>query len=301
MVDTLAGSIRRKCPLCKNALVDGKEYEHLLQDLENRATQKHAILSRMQQKEHEATLGTLRSKYLKEIQTLKKNFRDQQKTMKRMLAEQVRKEREKQKKKLASTKKTYQTQLRNIREINDREILFTQKEQEHAFNAQLKEMIQNYGNLGSSHQKEVERLRKREDLNDAVMKKKDQEIMILKIGIARSSSKLREKDLAMQVSEKNMVIQRLSEKIQELETGSRTGVQAAPIKPETRQAQKTESAKMDEDEQKQKLKEYMKAIIEITRNQQAAEKKRSGSNDQDMEKVEQESESKVDKKLGWFT
>lgn len=294
-------SIRRKCPLCKSELVDGKEYEHLLQDLDNRSAQKHAIMSRKQKKEYEATLGTLRSKYLKEIQTLKKNFRDQQKTVKRMLAEQVRKEREKQKKKLASAKKTYQTQLRNIREIHDREILFTQKEQEHAFNAQLKEMIQNYGNLGSSHQKEVERLRKQEDLNDAVMKKKDSEIMKLKIGIARSLSKLQVKDLAMQISEKNMVIERLGEKIQELETGSRTGVQTAPIKPETRQAQKTESAKMDEDEQKQKLKEYMKAIIEITRNQQAAEKKRSGSNAQDMEKLEQESESKVDKKLGWFT
>lgn len=299
LVDT-ATSIRRKCPLCKNALIDGKEYEHLLQDLDNRAAQKHAIMSRKQKKNYEATLGTLRSKYLKEIQTLKKDFRDQQKTMKRMLSEQVRKEREKQKRKLVSAKKTYQTQLRNIREIYDREILFTQKEQEHAFNTQLKEIIQNYGNLGSSHQKEVERLKKQDDLNDVLMKKKDREIMKLKIEMARSSSKLREKDLAMQVSEKNMVIEKLNEKIQELETGSRASVQSAPIRPETRQARKTQTAKLDEDEQKQKLKEYMKAIIEITRNQQQAEKKLSDSADQGIEETKHESSSKVDKKLGWF-
>ncbi len=297
----LPTSVRRKCPLCKNAIVDGKEYEHLLQDLDDRAAQKHAILSRKQQKEHEATLRTLRSKDLKDIQTLKKNFRDQQKTMKRMLAEQVRKEREKQKKKLASTKRTYQTQLRNIREIHDREILFTQKEQEHAFNLQLKEIIQNYGNLGSSHQKEVERLKKQEDLNEVLVKKQDREIMKLKIEMARSSSKLREKDLAMQVSEKNMIIERLGEKIQELEAGSHASVQAAPIKPEARQIQKMQTATLDEDEQKQKLKEYMKAIIEITRNQQQAEKKRSDSADEGMEETRNESPpSKVDKKLGWF-
>ncbi len=293
--------VRRKCPLCKNALVDGKEYEHLLQDLDDRAAQKHEKMSRKQKKEYEATLGALRSKYLREIQTLKKNFRDQQKTLKRTLGEQARKEREKQKRKLTSAKKAYQAQLRNIREIYDREILFTQKEQEHAFNAQLKEIIQNYGNLGSSHQKELERLKKQEDLNDVVMRKKDREIMKLKIEMARSLSKLREKDLAMQVSEKNIVIERLNERIQELETGSRTGVQAAPIRPETGQAQKTKTAKLDEDEQKQKLKEYMKAIIEITRNQQQAEKKLSESADQSMEETKHESStSKVDKKLGWF-
>jgi hypothetical protein len=287
--------------LCKNAIVDGKEYEHLLQDLDNRAAQKHRILSRKQQKEHEATLRILRSKHLKEVQALKKNFRDQQKAMKRMIAEQGRKEREKQKKRLASAKKTYQTQLRNIREIHDREILFTQKEQEHAFNLQLKEIIQNYGNLGSNHQKEVERLRKQEDLNDAAMKKKDREIMRRKIEMARSSSKLQIKDLAMQVSEKNLVIERLNEKIQALETGSSATVQAAPIKSETRQAQKTHSATLNEDEQKQKLKEYMKAIIEITRNQQQAEKKHSDSADEGMEETKHEpSPSKVDKKLGWF-
>ena len=297
----ISSSVRRKCPLCKNVLVDGKEYEHLLQELENKAAKRHAILSRKQQKEHGATLRILRSKYLKDIQTLKKNFRDQQKTMKRISAEQVRKEREKQKKKLASTKRTYQTQLRNIREIYDREILFTQKEQEHAFNSQLKEIIQNYGNLGSSHQKELERLKKQEDLNKVLMKKQDREIMKLKIEVARSSSKMREKDLAMQVNEKDMVIERLSAKIQDLETGSRTGAGAAPIKPEARQVQKTQTATLDEDEQKQKLKEYMKAIIEITRNQQQAEKKHSDSVDEGMEETKHEpSPSKVDKKLGWF-
>ncbi len=299
MVD--APPVRRRCPLCKNALVDGKEYEHLLQDLDNRTARKHEIMSRKQKKEYEATLGALRSKYLREIQALKKGFRDQQKTMKRTLADQARKDREKQKKKLMSVKKAYQAQLRNIREIYDREILFTQKEQEHAFNAQLKEIIQNYGNLGSSHQKELERLKKQQDLNDVAMRKKDHEIMKLKIEMARSSSKLQIKDLAAQVSEKDMVIERLNEKIQNLEAGSRTGVQAAPIRPESGQAQKAKTAKMDEDEQKQKLKEYMKAIIEITRNQQQAEKKLSDSPDQGMEETKHESSpSKVDKKLGWF-
>ena len=218
-----------------------------------------------------------------------------------MLAEQVRKEREKQKKKLASAKRTYQTQLRNIREVYDREILLTQKEQEHAFNAQLKEIIQNYGNLGSSHQKEVERLKKQEDLNKVLMKKQDHEIMKLKIEMARSSSKIREKDLAMQVSEKNLVIERLSAKIQELETVFRPSDQAAPIKAAAKQVQKTQTATLDEDEQKQKLKEYMKAIIEITRNQQQAEKKHSDSANEGMEETKHEpSPSKVDKKLGWF-
>jgi hypothetical protein len=288
--------------LCKNALVDGKEYEHLLQDLENRTAKKHEILSRKQKKDYEAILAALRTKHLREIKTLKKDFRVQQKTLKRVFAEQARKDREKQKKKLTSAKKAYQAQLRNIREIYDREILFTQKEQEHAFNVQLKEIIQNYGNLGSSHQKELERLKKQQDLNDAVMRKKDREIMKLKIEMARSTSKLQIKDLAAQVSEKDMVIERLNEKIQNLEAGSLTGVQAAPIRAETGQVQKTQTAKMDEDEQKQKLKEYMKAIIEITRNQQQAEKKLADSADQGMEETKHEpSPSKVDKKLGWFT
>jgi hypothetical protein len=293
--------VRRKCPLCKNAFVDGKEYEHLLQDLDNRAAKKHEKMSRQQKKDYEATLAALRSKHLKEIQTLKKDIRDQQKTLKRVFAEQARKDREKQKKKLTSAKKAYQTQLRNIREIYDREILFTQKEQEHAFNSQLKEIIQNYGNLGSSHQKEMERLKKQQDLNDVAMRKKDREIMRLKIEMARSSSKFQIEDLAAQVGEKDMVIERLNARIQNLEAGSSAGVQAAPIRPETGQAQKTQTAKMDEDEQKQKLKEYMKAIIEITRNQQQAEKKLSDSGDQGMEETKHESSSKVDKKLGWFT
>jgi hypothetical protein len=58
---------------------------------------------------------------------------------------------------------------------------------------------------------------------------------------------------------------------------------------------------MTDEEQREKLKEYMRAIIEITRNQQAEKRQTAASADEnEVKSNEQAEESKPSRLLGWF-
>jgi hypothetical protein len=192
---------------------------------------------------------------------------------------------------LAKLNKTHKEQLRSLRDSYDRESLRLQKEQETNFNAQLQEIIRNYGNLASGNQKEQERLKKIHDETDAHLRKRDSEISRLRIELAKSSSKLEIKELMLKLHERDDTIARLNSRIEELEDK----VIGPPPSPT-----RTEPTKvLTDDEQKEKLKEYMRAIIEITRSQQA-EKKKSDLGPEKEHLKHELPESKVDKKLGWF-
>jgi len=255
-----------KCPLCKNTLADPMEQDHLTSELDSRILRKHNELSRQEKGEYSARIHDLNSGHAKEIQTLKRNHKDQQDLLKKRLAEQKKKDNASLSKKLAQVKKNAQTQTRNIREAYDIENLRMQKEAESAVNTQLKEIIKNYGDLALSHQKELERLKKLQDENNLVMRKKDNEIARIKIELAKSTSELQVKELALQIRERDTMIERLSGKIRELE--------GKPIPQRLSEPRKgTKETQKDEDGQKEKLKEYMRAIIEITKNQQLSQKK----------------------------
>ena len=255
-----------KCPLCKNTLADPMEQDHLTSELDSRILRKHNELSRQEKGEYSARIHDLNSGHAKEIQTLKRNHKDQQDLLKKRLAEQKKKDNASLSKKLAQVKKNAQTQTRNIREAYDIENLRMQKEAESAVNTQLKEIIKNYGDLALSHQKELERLKKLQDENNLVMRKKDNEIARIKIELAKSTSELQVKELALQIRERDTMIERLSGKIRELE--------GKPIPQRLSEPRKgTKETQKDEDGQKEKLKEYMRAIIEITKNQRLSQKK----------------------------
>jgi len=255
-----------KCPLCKNTLADPMEQDHLTSELDSRILRKHNELSRQEKGEYSARIHDLNSGHAKEIQTLKRNHKDQQDLQKKRLVEQKKKDNASLSKKLAEVKKNAQTQMRNIREVYDIENLRMQKEAESAVNTQLKEIIKNYGDLALSHQKELERLKKLQDENNLVMRKKDNEIARIKIELAKSTSELQVKELALQIRERDTMIERLSGKIRELE--------GKPIPQRLSEPRKgTKETQKDEDGQKEKLKEYMRAIIEITKNQQLSQKK----------------------------
>ena len=225
-----------------------------------------------------------------EVHKLRLVSKQEQRELKVRLTDAVRKEKTSKKVVLAKQRKIYQDQLRALRNAYDRENLRLQKENESSFNLQLQEIIRNYGNLATGHQKELERLKKVHDENDTLLRKKDSEVARLKIELAKSSSKLQVKDMALQLHDRDDTIQRLNGRIQELE-----GKLQAPQRPKPKEPQKT----LTEEEQREKLKEYMRAIIEITRNQQAEKKRVDSSSDEEKPKQEM-TESKVDKKLGWF-
>jgi hypothetical protein len=95
----------------------------------------------------------------------------------------------------------------------------------------------------------------------------------------------------LKLHERDDVIEGLNSRIQELE-----GRMVEPPRPVvTKAPQKT----MNDQEQREKLKEYMRAIIEITRNQQAEKKKTDLLQDMQGEKPDIP-ESKADRKFGWF-
>jgi hypothetical protein len=95
----------------------------------------------------------------------------------------------------------------------------------------------------------------------------------------------------LKLHERDDTIERLNSRIEELE--GKVDVPPLPT------VQKQPPKVLTDDEQKEKLKEYMRAIIEITRSQQAEKKKSNLSAEKDHVKHELP-ESKVDKKLGWF-
>ncbi|MGH9993098.1 MAG: hypothetical protein ACREBU_13055 [Nitrososphaera sp.] len=284
-----------KCPLCNNELADRREYERVIGELDVAILHKHNELSRKERREQEAVLHDLKANHASQMRALRDRYKEEQALLRKKLVEQSGKEKHSHRKKLADLKKKYQLQMRNIREMDDAENLRIQREAESSLNTQLKEIIQNYGNLASNHQKELERLKKSQDESNVELHKKDSEIARLKISLAKSSSELKVKELSLQINERNNMIKELNGKISELE--ARLGLSKAA------QPRKKEAPSVtEEDDEKQKLKEYMKAIIEITKNQRLEERKRSERGNPKAEKNPEESaDSKVDKLLGWFT
>ena len=283
-----------KCPLCRNEIADRREYEHVIAELDVAILRKHGELSRKEKKAHEAVLRDIKAKQADQLRTLRERYKEEHDVLRKKFVEQSGKEKQSHRKKLAELKKKYQLQMRNIREMYDSENLRIQREAESSLNTQLKEIVQNYTNLASNHQKELERLKKSQDESHIELHKKDSEIARLRISLAKSSSELKVRDLSLQINERNNMIKELNGKIGELE--ARLGLSKTP------QSRKKEApSALDEDEEKQKLKEYMKAIIEITRNQRLEERKRSEkANPKAAKNPDESTDSKVDKLLGWF-
>ncbi|MGI0049714.1 MAG: hypothetical protein ACREAW_09255, partial [Nitrososphaera sp.] len=103
------------------------------------------------------------------------------------------------------------------RDLYDAEILKAQKEQESRFNHDLTEILQNYSDLASSYQKELERLRKIQDDNAATIRKVEAEIARLKVGIAKSTADPQLAKLLNQLEERDVTIEDLRSKVTELE------------------------------------------------------------------------------------
>jgi DNA repair exonuclease SbcCD ATPase subunit len=278
------------CPLCKMDLDDPKTVDRLQRQFDSDVSKRARDLTKQQLGKYRDLIKEINDQKRAEIQKLRLMSKEEQRELKDRLTDNLRKEKVSKKAALAKQKKTYQDQLRALRDAYDRESLRLQKENESSFNVQLQEIIRNYGSLATGHQKELERLKKIHDENDALLRKKDSEVARLKIELAKSSSKLQVKDMALQLHDRDDTIERLNGRIQELE-----GKLQAPQRPAPKEPQKT----LSDEEQREKLKEYMRAIIEITRNQQAEKKRADSSSDE--EKPRQElTNSKVDKKLGWF-
>lgn len=278
------------CPVCNTDLVDPVRLEQAKKALDKELSSGIRDATRKQRDEYRAMLKDLKEQHRTQIQAQRRANAERQNELSGKLATSVKKEKAGQKAALAKLKRNHQVQLRNLRDSYDRENLRLQKDQESNFNLQLQEIIRNYGNLATGHQKEQERLKKIQDEIDSQLRKRDSEISKLRIELAKSSSKLEVKELVLKLHERDNVIERLNSRIQELE-----GRVVAPPHPAVAmEPQKT----MNDQEQREKLKEYMRAIIEITRNQQA-EKKKSDLL-QDMEGEKPDLQSKADRKFGWF-
>jgi DNA repair exonuclease SbcCD ATPase subunit len=292
MTDPLEGASNTACPVCNTDLGGVEKIDRVKKELEKTIDRRIRDSTRAQALEHASAIKELKKSHRVQIQQLKKKYSDQQRELKAKLNSDATKQRSSFKTALAKMKKTQQMQMSNLRDAYDRENLRLQKEKESNFNVQLQALIHDYGNLASGHQKELERLKKAHDQSHVLVRKKDSEIARLKIELAKSSSRLEVKELMLKLHERDETIERLSLRIQELE--GKSAPQARPVP-----AKKPQKS-LTEDEQREKLKEYMRAIIEITRSQQA-EKKKAELPSQNDENMKQElGESKVDKKLGWF-
>jgi hypothetical protein len=279
------------CPVCDTDLVDSRRLEQAKNELDKALSRGIRDSTRQQRDEYRGLLKGFKEKHKSEVRDLRRASAQQQNALRGKQVAGAKKEKTAYKAALAKLKRNHQEQLRNLRDTYDRENLRLQKEQESSFNLQLQEIIRNYGNLATGHQKEQERHKKIQDENDSLLRKRDSEIANLRIELAKSSSKLEVKELAMKLHERDDTIERLNSRIQELE-----GRVVAPSRPPvTKETQKT----MSDEEQREKLKEYMRAIIEITRSQQAEKKKSDHLQGMEGEKPEIP-ESKVDRKLGWF-
>jgi DNA repair exonuclease SbcCD ATPase subunit len=281
----------KSCPVCRSDLVDTVRAEQAENALDAELSKRVRDATKRQTEEYRRMLKEIRLRHQNEIRELRKSNLANQNQLKDRFTTATKKEKAASKTALARLRKVHQEQLRSLRDSYDRESLRVQKEQESTFNAQLQEIIRNYGSLASGHQKEQERLKKIHDESDTILRKRDSEIAKLRVELARSSSKLEIKELMLKLHERDDTIERLNSRIEELE--GKVVVQP----PQT--PQKQPAKVLTDDEQKEKLKEYMRAIIEITRSQQADKKKPDFLPEREHVKHELP-ESKVDKKLGWF-
>jgi DNA repair exonuclease SbcCD ATPase subunit len=291
MISTRTKKSEKTCPVCRSDLLDSTRVEQAENTLDAELSKRVRNATQQQTEEYRRMLKEIRDRHQNEIKELRRANLDNQNQLKEKFTTNAKKEKAANKAALAKLRKIHQDQLRSLRDSYDRENLRLQKEQEMTLNAQLQEIIRNYGNLASGHQKEQERLKKIHDESDTILRKRDSEIARLRVELAKSSSKLEIKELMLKLHERDDTIERLNSRIEELE--GKVDVPPLPT------VQKQPPKVLTDDEQKEKLKEYMRAIIEITRSQQAEKKKSNLSAEKDHVKHELP-ESKVDKKLGWF-
>lgn len=278
------------CPYCKSTLEDPAVRERAQREFEREVSAAVRGVAREKIEEYRKQVSETKKGQREAARRLRSQAKERERLLKARIAATLRREMRARKSALAKLKRSHQYQLINLREVYDRESLRAKSEQESAFNAQLKEIIQNYGNLATLHQKELERVKKAHDENEILIRRKDSDISKLRVELARSSSKLEAKELMLQLHERNATIEKLGSRIQDLE--SRLGEQPQAPTP------KEENKSMTADEQREKLKEYMRAIIEITRSQQA--KKIENSRQGPENPAEGMSESKADKLRGLF-
>ncbi len=122
---------------------------------------------------------------------------------------------------LAALKRKFDEQLKSEREFHnkthEKQRLMFQKEQEAIVKNRLKEAVQNYSDLVADQRKELEKVRQMHNEYDTTMRKKDEEIVQLKIELAKSSADLQTRKIVMQLAERNATIERLQSRIGELE------------------------------------------------------------------------------------
>jgi hypothetical protein len=147
-------------------------------------------------------LHDIRREHLKEMRDLKTNFKNEINMLKRKFDTQLRIEKD-------GHRKTYE-EMR----------LLLQKGQEKMMKDQLRETIQNYSDITHNYQKELEAIRQIQYEHEDVMRKKDAEIVQLKLELAKSNSDLQSRKMIIQLAERNAMIERLQSRIEELETSA---------------------------------------------------------------------------------
>jgi len=217
--------------------------------------------------------------------TLRKNLKNQQILLKKRSDAQFRKEKDSFEKKAREMKKNNQLALQDTRDVYEKQNLMAQKEQEKAVNNQLKEIMQTYSGLATSYQKEIEKVRKMQEVHEGIVRRKESEVARLKIELAKSNTDLQIRRLVLQLGERNASIEQLQRRIRELES-----MMASTYSPQTqtnntytfdereREASKTAEGHQEKDDsdagmsQKQRAlrDEFMTAIKEITREHKRA-------------------------------
>ena len=320
-----ASSAEPKCPACKRELADRAEFEAIAHELERRVIERHSELSKKERKDFEGTIREMKINHKSEIQALRRHQRHQEMMLKKMLNDQFRKEKNAFAKKMTVMKKNHQMALQDTRDIYERQNLMMQKEQEKSVNSQLKETMQNYANLASSYQKEMEKVRKMQEEYEGVVRKKEGDIARLKIELAKSNSDLQIRRLVVQLGERNASIEQLHRRIRELEAT----LTSTTYNPQTLTSNDTSSSepqhmgsgnRTDEGQQisdvavtqrqKDLRDEFMAAIKEITREHKQVHEKnissgRSAGSESDADSTEDQGSStstpsKANKKWGFF-
>jgi hypothetical protein len=155
-----------------------------------------------EEKDLRKDLHDIRREHLKEMRALKTNFKNEINMLKRKFDTQLRIEKD-------GHRKTYE-EMR----------LLLQKGQEKMVKDQLREAIQNYSDIAHNYQKELQAIRQIQYEHEDIMRKKDAEIVQLKLELAKSNSDLQTRRMIIQLAERNAMIERLQSRIEEIETST---------------------------------------------------------------------------------
>src|SRR6059036_3457620 len=224
---TKSSSPEPKCPACKKTLTEPAEYDDAKQELERKVSQVHLELSKKEKKEFDMSLADMRIKHRTELQRLRTSFRQQEALLRRKSNDHLKTEKASHKQKLEALRRDHQISLQQTRELYESKNLTAQREREGLFNNQLREILQNYANLTSNYQKELERLRTVQDDYGSMMRKVEAEIARLKINIVKSTADPQIARLMIQLEERDATIDDLLSKVTELEAKLLAGAASA--------------------------------------------------------------------------